>query len=388
MRHAAWAAWIPVAFWALAPTISVLPSLSVRAQQSDASAIPLSRTDADAQLASLLEKIEAFLDEGHVTSPAAGNASDTFSRALMVSSFASAEAIQKLANFPSVLKKRAEAQKTAGHTDISIRYEIFAEVVSSILAAGNAKSDAHSATVAEASSPSGTTNTAGPPRQDAATPASRRSGGEAEGNNSARATTQNPEPSATSAPPTTDLDLKPPARMGPTQTTAAAQQVLPPTPELDSHASSSLSGGARSPGPPRQVQVAALPPASEVNAAPMPESPKPPEPSAAPPMSSSMIDALLQQGNAMLSVGDISAARLLFTPAAESGSGKAAMALGDTYSPIFLAERGVVGSLADPDLAKTWYRKAVAFGEPEARQRLLELGGNAQTEAVGSAKTQ
>ena len=67
---------------------------------------------------------------------------------------------------------------------------------------------------------------------------------------------------------------------------------------------------------------------------------------------------------------NISAARLLFARSAESGNGEAALALGDTYNPAFLAEQGVVGPQADLELAKGWYRKAFAFGEPRARERL------------------
>jgi TPR repeat protein len=101
-----------------------------------------------------------------------------------------------------------------------------------------------------------------------------------------------------------------------------------------------------------------------------------------------MVDALLKQGKAMLSLGDISAARLLFTRAAESGSGEAALALGDTYNPVFLAQHGVVGPHADQELAKGWYRKAFAFGEPRARERLAGLGGDAHAEAQRSMNTQ
>jgi len=90
----------------------------------------------------------------------------------------------------------------------------------------------------------------------------------------------------------------------------------------------------------------------------------------------------------MLSIGDISAARLLFTRAAESGSGRAAVALGDTYNPIFLAEHNVRGSLADPELAKAWYREGLALGAPQARERLVDLGGETKAEAAGSAQPQ
>jgi TPR repeat protein len=94
-----------------------------------------------------------------------------------------------------------------------------------------------------------------------------------------------------------------------------------------------------------------------------------------------MVDALLKQGKAMLSIGDISAARLLFTRAAEFGNGEAALALGDTYNSVFLAEQGVVGPQADLELAKRWYRKAFALGEPGARERLAGLGGDTHAEA-------
>jgi TPR repeat protein len=101
-----------------------------------------------------------------------------------------------------------------------------------------------------------------------------------------------------------------------------------------------------------------------------------------------MVDALLKQGKAMLSIGDISAARLLFARAAESGNGEAALALGDTYNPVFLADHGVVGPQADLELAKGWYRKAFALGEAGARERLPGLGGDTQAEAQRSMNTQ
>jgi len=86
----------------------------------------------------------------------------------------------------------------------------------------------------------------------------------------------------------------------------------------------------------------------------------------------------------MLSIGDISAARLLFARAAESENGEAALALGDTYNPVFLAEHGVVGPQADPKLARAWYRKALAFGEPLAREHLAGLSGGMHADAQGS----
>jgi TPR repeat protein len=101
-----------------------------------------------------------------------------------------------------------------------------------------------------------------------------------------------------------------------------------------------------------------------------------------------MVDALLKQGKAMLSIGDISAARLLFTRAAESGNGEAALALGDTYNSVFLAEHRVAGPQADPESAKRWYHRAFALGEPRASERLARLGDDRHAEAHGSVNTQ
>lgn len=84
-----------------------------------------------------------------------------------------------------------------------------------------------------------------------------------------------------------------------------------------------------------------------------------------------MITALMQRGQEMLSVGDISAARLLFERAANGGSAAAATALGRTYDPRFLASLGARGIRPDPAVAAEWYRRGSALGDPEAT-RLLQ----------------
>jgi TPR repeat protein len=67
------------------------------------------------------------------------------------------------------------------------------------------------------------------------------------------------------------------------------------------------------------------------------------------------------------------AARLLFSHAAGSGIGVAALKLGDTYSPAVLAELHLSGIKADPAEAEAWYRKAQALGEAQAEERLKKL---------------
>lgn len=76
----------------------------------------------------------------------------------------------------------------------------------------------------------------------------------------------------------------------------------------------------------------------------------------------------------MIRLGDISAARLLYQRAATAGSGQAAIAMGRTYDPAFLASTRAQGIQGDRALAATWYRRALALGIAEAGDRLAELG--------------
>jgi TPR repeat protein len=66
---------------------------------------------------------------------------------------------------------------------------------------------------------------------------------------------------------------------------------------------------------------------------------------------------------------------MLFQRAAETGDAGAAMALGATYDPLFLARLGTMGMVADVTKARHWYQKAKDFGSQEAPRR-LELLAN------------
>jgi hypothetical protein len=72
--------------------------------------------------------------------------------------------------------------------------------------------------------------------------------------------------------------------------------------------------------------------------------------------------------------GDISSARLILEHLARKGSGKAAMALGQTFDPVFFSAMNTLGGLR-PDSAKAqvWYKMAVDLGQPGAQQRLEGL---------------
>ena len=71
--------------------------------------------------------------------------------------------------------------------------------------------------------------------------------------------------------------------------------------------------------------------------------------------------------------GDVTAARLAFRRAAESGDAQASLALGGTFDPLVLKNLGAVGVAADPAQARSWYQKAAELGSLDASQRLSQL---------------
>ena len=71
--------------------------------------------------------------------------------------------------------------------------------------------------------------------------------------------------------------------------------------------------------------------------------------------------ALLKRGEELISQGDIAAARLMLTRAAEAGDARSALALGATYDPAVLGKLGVLGVAADVAQARAWYGKAAEF---------------------------
>ncbi len=124
--------------------------------------------------------------------------------------------------------------------------------------------------------------------------------------------------------------------------------------------------GKETPGTVREVRL---------GVAPAPPPALPPSPSV---RSSTIIptieqQSLLERGDSMLNLGDVSAARLLYQRAADSGVGIAALKLADTYDPAFLANHYLRGIKGDPAEAAKWYRKAASLGASEAEERLKIL---------------
>jgi hypothetical protein len=82
------------------------------------------------------------------------------------------------------------------------------------------------------------------------------------------------------------------------------------------------------------------------------------------------IAALLRRGDAFLTSGDITSARLFYERAAEAGSGPAALLLGATFDPVMYGHVGALDAIADPAQALTWYRRARDLGMVEAEQQI------------------
>jgi hypothetical protein len=83
---------------------------------------------------------------------------------------------------------------------------------------------------------------------------------------------------------------------------------------------------------------------------------------------------LIKRGEDFLTVGDIASAQILLKRAANAGSPQAALKVGMTFDPIFLAQNGAVGLAADVALAREWYKKAMKLGSTEAPRHLELLG--------------
>jgi hypothetical protein len=83
--------------------------------------------------------------------------------------------------------------------------------------------------------------------------------------------------------------------------------------------------------------------------------------------------ALLARGDRLLSIGDVTSARLFYERAVDGGAGLAAVRLGETYDPVFLDRIHLRGVRADRGLALFWYRRARDLGATDAEVLLRAL---------------
>ena len=74
----------------------------------------------------------------------------------------------------------------------------------------------------------------------------------------------------------------------------------------------------------------------------------------------SMARRFVECGQVLMFTGNVLDARSLFVRAANAGLIEGAMALGTTFDPVALTKVGLPTSFANPEMARSWYRKALA----------------------------
>jgi hypothetical protein len=83
---------------------------------------------------------------------------------------------------------------------------------------------------------------------------------------------------------------------------------------------------------------------------------------------------MLERGYSLLGDGDIASARLLFEHLARKGSGRGALALAQTFDPLYMRSMNTLGGpRPEPETARKWYNVAVQLGQDAAKERLSTL---------------
>lgn len=123
------------------------------------------------------------------------------------------------------------------------------------------------------------------------------------------------------------------------------------------------------------VQMAAVQPSAQPVPRVQSEPAPPPQPRT---ISTDELVTLFRRSEELVRQGDIAAARLLLTRAAEAGDARAALTLGATYDAAMLRQIGVRGIAGEPAQARAWYTKAAELGSGEAARRLEQLAQSAR----------
>lgn len=82
---------------------------------------------------------------------------------------------------------------------------------------------------------------------------------------------------------------------------------------------------------------------------------------------------LMEVAADLLRQNDIAAARLIYARLAHERSVQGALAMAQTYDPVFLSKYNVTGLRPDKEKAKHWYGAAASLGSKDAPERLLTL---------------
>ena len=86
-----------------------------------------------------------------------------------------------------------------------------------------------------------------------------------------------------------------------------------------------------------------------------------------------MAEQQARRGDELLAQGKTMAARQAYERAARAGNAHAAMGMGTTYDPVFLAGDHVERVDADALVARVWYLRAKMYGNRDAESRLAAL---------------
>jgi hypothetical protein len=92
-----------------------------------------------------------------------------------------------------------------------------------------------------------------------------------------------------------------------------------------------------------------------------------------PPLPADEEEVLLRRSEELMQQGGIAAARLIYEELANRGSGRAALALAQTYDPAFIPPSATSAVKPDVEMALKWYERAAIYGSDEARQRIAAL---------------
>jgi hypothetical protein len=87
----------------------------------------------------------------------------------------------------------------------------------------------------------------------------------------------------------------------------------------------------------------------------------------------SQVDSYLRRARELIGLGDVAAARLMLSRAAEGKDSRALVALAETYDPVVLKNWRVVGMRPDPDKARALYEEASERGSKTASEHLLAM---------------
>jgi hypothetical protein len=93
-------------------------------------------------------------------------------------------------------------------------------------------------------------------------------------------------------------------------------------------------------------------------------------------LSKEAVPELLAQGDARFAAGDLASARLLYERAANAGDAQAALRLGQSYDPYFLAFTHFTKVRGSPATAAQWYLQADKLGAAEAQGLLRALASD------------